>query len=156
MLHAGGAAIMTTLRLEPVPGGDPGLQQALSAADLPTVDLEEPGRLFFRAVSADGITVGYAGMETCDDAVLLRSMVILPTFRGMALGLSLSREILKTVKQGTAVFLVTTTATQFFEKLGFITIERGAVPSAVLGTRQLSGICPASASIMKLNTAATG
>lgn len=142
---------MTGIRLEPVPGSDPELKLALSASGLPTEDLEDAGRSFFRAVSADGGTVGYAGMEACGDNVLLRSLVILPEHRGKALGKTLTRETLKAVNVSSAVFLATTTAAPFFEKLGFIVVERGDVPPAVLATRQLSGICPASATIMKRN-----
>ncbi|MCD2185453.1 arsenic resistance N-acetyltransferase ArsN2 [Rhizobium sp. GN54] len=142
---------MTETRLEPVPGSDAGLKLALAISGLATEDLEDPGRSFFRAVSPDGITVGYAGIEMCGDAVLLRSMVILPEHRGKTLGRSLTTETLKTVKQSSAVFLATTTAAQFFENLGFDVVERADVPPAVLATRQLSGICPASATIMKLN-----
>lgn len=142
---------MSDIRCEPVPGSDPELKLALSASGLPTEDLEDIGRSFFRAVSSDGGTVGYAGIEACGDDVLLRSMVILPEHRGKALGKSLTREALKLVNVSSTVFLATTSAVPFFESLGFAVIERGDVPPAVLATRQLSGICPASATIMKLN-----
>jgi len=144
---------MSDIRLEPVPGSDPDLKLALSASGLPTEDLEDPGRSFFRAVSSDGGTVGYAGIEACGDAVLLRSMVILPDHRGKALGKSLTRETLKAVNVSSTVFLATTSAAPFFESLGFTVIERADVPPAVLATRQLSGICPASATIMQFNRA---
>ncbi|MDR6758616.1 N-acetylglutamate synthase-like GNAT family acetyltransferase [Mycoplana sp. BE70] len=142
---------MSDIRLEPVPGGDPELKLALSASGLPTEDLESPGRSFFRAVSSDGGTIGYAGIEACGDAVLLRSMVILPEHRGRSLGRSLVQATLKAIDGSTPVFLATTTAAPFFEGCGFIVVERGDVPPAVLATRQLSGICPASATIMKLS-----
>ncbi|MBD9375460.1 GNAT family N-acetyltransferase [Rhizobium sp. ARZ01] len=142
---------MSDIMLEPVSGSDPELKEALSASGLPTEDLEDAGRSFFRAVSFDGGTVGYAGIEACGNDVLLRSIVILPEQRGKVLGKSLTRETLKTVNVSSAVFLATTSAAPFFESLGFAVIERADVPPAVLATRQLSGICPASATIMKLN-----
>ena len=142
---------MSDIRLEPVPGSDVNLKLALSASGLPTEDLDDAGRSFFRAISSDGFGVGYAGIETLGDAVLLRSIVILPEHRGKALGRSLTRETLKVVEESSAVFLATTSAAPFFESLGFAVIERADVPPAVLATRQLSGICPASATIMKLN-----
>ena len=142
---------MSDIRLEPVPGSDQELKLALWASGLPTEDLEDAGRSFFRAVSSGGGTLGYAGIEACGDDVLLRSIVILPEHRGKALGRSLTRETLKAVNVSSAVFLATTSAAPFFETLGFAVIERGDVPPAVLATRQLSGICPASATIMKLN-----
>jgi N-acetylglutamate synthase-like GNAT family acetyltransferase len=51
---------------------------------------------------------------------------------------------------GSAVYLATTNAARFFEHLGFTAIGRDQVPQAILSTRQLSGLCPASATIMKL------
>ncbi|MBB3389707.1 N-acetylglutamate synthase-like GNAT family acetyltransferase [Rhizobium sp. BK275] len=142
---------MSDIRLDPVPGSDPELKLALSASGLPTEDLEDQGRSFFRAVSSCAGTVGYAGIEACGDDVLLRSLVILPEHRGKAFGKTLTMETLKTVNVSSAVFLATTTAAPFFENLGFVVVERGDVPPAVLATRQLSGICPASATIMKFN-----
>lgn len=142
---------MSDIRLEPVTGSDPELKLALSASGLPTEDLEDTGRSFFRAVSSDRGTVGYAGIEACGDDVLLRSIAILPEHRGKALGKSLTRETLKTVNVSSAVFLATTSAAPFFESLGFVVVKRADVPPAVLATRQLSGICPASATIMKLD-----
>ncbi|RAS02516.1 arsenic resistance N-acetyltransferase ArsN2 [Ensifer adhaerens] len=146
---------MSDIRLEPVTGSDPELKLALSASGLPTEDLEDAGRSFFRAVSSDRSTVGYAGIEACGEDVLLRSVVILPEHRGKALGKSLTRETLKAVDVSSAVFLATTSAAPFFQRLGFIVVERADVPPAVLATRQLSGICPASATIMKLDRAPT-
>ena len=142
---------MSDLRLEPVPGNDPELKLALSDSGLPTEDLGDAGRSFFRAVFSDGGTVGYAGIEACGDDVLLRSIVILPEHRGKAIGKSVTTETLKAVDLSSAVFLATTSAAPFFESLGFAVIERVNVPPAVLATRQLSGICSASATIMKLN-----
>lgn len=142
---------MSDIRLEPVPGSDTALKLALSVSGLPTEDLEDLGRSFFRAVLSDGLTVGYAGIETCGDAVLFRSMVILPEHRGGSLGSAVTVEMLKAIDPAAAVFLATMTAAPFFEKLGFVVIERGDVPPAVLATRQLSAICPASATIMKLS-----
>lgn len=146
---------MNDIRLEPVLGGDAGLKLALSASGLPTEDLEDAERSFYRAVTSDGDTVGYAGIEACGGDVLLRSIVILPEHRGKALGKALTKETLRSANVSSAVFLATTTAAPFFENLGFVVVQRSDVPAAVLATRQLSGICPASATIMKLDRPST-
>lgn len=146
---------MNDIRLEPVLGGDAGLKLALSASGLPTEDLEDAECSFFRAVTSDGSTVGYAGIEACGGDVLLRSIVILPEHRGKALGKALTKETLRSANVSSAVFLATTTAAPFFENLGFVVVQRSDVPAVVLATRQLSGICPASATIMKLDRPST-
>lgn len=140
-----------TIRLEPVDGDDPGLKAALIEAHLPTDDIRDEGRSFFKAVAEDGATVGYSGIEGCGDACLLRSLVVLTDHRGKGLGRILTRLTLDRVADAADIYLATTTASGFFEDLGFAAVDRSAVPDAVLSTRQLSGICPASATVMKLN-----
>ncbi|MGK9054226.1 arsenic resistance N-acetyltransferase ArsN2 [Neorhizobium petrolearium] len=138
-----------TILLETIEGSDPGLRKALAEAALPVEDLEEEGRSFFRAIGGDGKTLGYTGIEHCDDSVLLRSVVVLPEYRGRGFAKALVGETLKQAPETAAVFLATTTAAPLFERMGFVPVNRSSVPAAILSTRQLSGICPASATIMK-------
>ncbi|KQY16862.1 hypothetical protein ASE23_22665 [Rhizobium sp. Root73] len=141
---------MTSIKLEPVGGDDPGLKAALIEAHLPTDDIGEDGRSFYRAVTENGAIVGYSGIEDCGAACLLRSLVILPEYRRRELGRILVHMTIEQAGEASTVYLATTTASGFFEILGFSVVARPDVPAAVLSTRQLSGICPASATIMKL------
>lgn len=150
MLHTSGDAIMTSVRLESITGDLGDLTQALSLSGLPTEDIDEPGRTFFRAVESDGNTVGYSGVEQCGEDALLRSVVVLPDHRGKSLGKMIVVETLRAAPVAGNVYLATTTAAPFFSDLGFQVVDRLDVPDAILATRQLSGICPASATIMKL------
>lgn len=61
-----------------------GLAWFLDAASLPSADLANPGRLFFR-FEADSL-VGYGGLEGEGADRLLRSIVILADRGGMASG----------------------------------------------------------------------
>ncbi|NTF07988.1 GNAT family N-acetyltransferase [Agrobacterium rubi] len=146
---------MTAIRLEPVGGDDPELEATLIEAHLPTDDIRDDGRSFFRAVAEYGATVGYSGIEACGDAGLLRSLVVLPDHRGKGFGRILTRLTLDRAEGAVDIYLATTTASEFFKDLGFAVVDRSAVPGAVLSTRQLSGICPASATVMKLIRPAT-
>lgn len=141
---------MTSVRLESISGDHGDLTQALSLSGLPTEDIDEPGRTFFRAVGSDGNTVGYSGVEQCGEDALLRSVVVLPDHRGKSFGKVIVVETLRAAPVSGTVYLATTTAGPFFSDLGFQVVDRADVPDAVLSTRQLSGICPASATIMKL------
>ncbi|MCB5205301.1 arsenic resistance N-acetyltransferase ArsN2 [Neorhizobium sp. T786] len=141
---------MIVVKLEPVTASDIGLSAALSEADLPTEDIGDPGRSFFRGTDTSGSTVGYSGVEDCGNFALLRSVVVLPGHRGKALGKLLAEATLETISPGSQVYLATTSAAPFFAALGFVAVDRAEVPMAILSTRQLSGICPASAIIMKL------
>ena len=141
---------MTNVSLEKIAGDLNELTQALSNSDLPTEDVSEPGRTYFRAFGADDTTVGYSGIEQCGPDALLRSVVVLPDHRGKSLGKVIVAETLKAAPIVGTVYLATTSAAPFFADLGFERVQRADVPDAILATRQLSGICPASATIMKL------
>ncbi|QRI62502.1 GNAT family N-acetyltransferase [Shinella sp. PSBB067] len=141
---------MNTIRLEQVTGNDTDLKAALTDARLPTDDIEDDGRTFFKARSADGQIIGFSGVERCDGDYLLRSVVVYPDRRGTGLGEALVEVTVASLDPGAAVFLATTSAAQFFARLGFSEVQRDSVPAAVLATRQLSAICPSSATIMRL------
>ncbi|MGI2034077.1 arsenic resistance N-acetyltransferase ArsN2 [Rhizobium panacihumi] len=149
MLRAGGEAMLSEIAMREVAGSNARLREALRAADLPTDDIEDEGRAFFEAVSGDGQTIGYAGIEHCAADYLLRSVVVLPAHRGQGLGRAIVEATLQQVGSG-EVYLATTSAAQFFLTVGFLEVPRAQVPAAVLATRQLSSICPSSATIMKL------
>ncbi|WP_418135993.1 arsenic resistance N-acetyltransferase ArsN2 [Agrobacterium sp. El2ro-1b] len=141
--------MLSAIALHEVAGIDARLREALRAADLPTDDIEDDGRAFFEAVSGDGQTIGYAGLERCASDYLLRSVVVLTEHRGHGFGRALVEATLRDVVGD--VFLATTSAAPFFSTIGFSEVPRAEVPTAVLATRQLSSICPSSATIMKLN-----
>jgi len=141
---------MISVRLEKIAGDLSDLTEALSFSGLPTEDIAEPGRTFFRAFGADDTTVGYSGIEQCGPDALLRSVVVLPDHRGKSFGKVIVAETLKAAPIVGTVYLATTSAAPFFADLGFQKVDRAEVPNAVLATRQLSGICPVSATIMKL------
>ncbi|HEV7245960.1 MAG TPA: arsenic resistance N-acetyltransferase ArsN2 [Shinella sp.] len=140
-----------SFELVPVSGSDTDFKDTLVRAGLPTTDLGDDGRSFFRAVTSNGDTIGYSGLEACGGDVLLRSIVVLESFRGRGFGRALAEATVEKAGLDVGVFLATTSAAPLFERLGFALVDRRDVPAAVLSTRQLSGICPASATIMKLN-----
>ncbi len=141
---------MSALKIERVHGSNLDLKNALVAADLPTDDIEDEGRVFFRVVFDDDQTVGFAGLEACGGDQLLRSVVVLPDQRGKDVGHAAVSAVLAHVEPGRAVYLATTNASPFFERLGFIEVQRENLPAGVLATRQLSSLCPSSATIMRL------
>lgn len=131
-------------------------REVLEAEGLLVEDLEGPDRRYFSVVDEDGCAVGYSGLEHCDEKnALLRSVVVLPGFRSQGLGRQLVELTLAEVHPSADVYLATTNAANFFESVGFTLIRRDAAPKAILSTRQLSGLCPASAKIMKLSRPTT-
>lgn len=139
----------TGLQLEPVTGADAGLQDALQAARLPTDDLNESGRAFFRFAD-QGETVGFGGLEQYGEDALLRSVVVLPPQRGKGYGEAMTQRLLdQAAAEGVrTVYLLTESAAAFFEHLGFARVDRATAPSAILQTRQAASLCPASAALL--------
>lgn len=105
-----------------------GLARFLDAASLPSADLADPGRLFFR-IEADSL-VGYGGLEGEGPDRLLRSIVILADRRGHGLGRALVA-ILERQARNLGVerlHLLTKTAAPFFRAIGYADADRGAAP----------------------------
>jgi amino-acid N-acetyltransferase len=94
--------------------------------------------------------VGTAGLELYADGALLRSVAVDPGCQGKQLGHQLTDAALHvaTTAGANAVFLLTTTAAQFFPKFGFEPIGREQVPLSVRASVEFQAACPASAIVM--------
>jgi amino-acid N-acetyltransferase len=125
------------------------LVQLLSSLQLPTEDL--PASLAsFLVVRGEGGLVASGGLEYHSPFALLRSLAVIPSLQGKGIGQALALRLLGNAwQQGiSSVYLLTTTASCFFEKLGFDRVERTQVPEPVRQTSQFGSTCPASATVM--------
>jgi arsenate reductase len=138
------------LRDEPTSGDDADLRAALSDAQLPVDDLCEPGRRLFRYRTLEDTTVGFGGYELYGSNALLRLIVVLPAARSARVGRNLVPLLMRRAFDAGArrAFVLTTTAKEFFERLGFEPISRESAPATVLATRQAVGLCPATAPLL--------
>ncbi|MDR3374043.1 MAG: arsenic resistance N-acetyltransferase ArsN2 [Ancalomicrobiaceae bacterium] len=138
------------LRDVEIASDDPGLAEMLAAAQLPTGDLAEPGRTFFAYRTLSGALVGYAGYELYGADVLLRSLVVPAEVRGTGIGKAIVARLCRRAFDAGArrAWLMTTTAADFFEAIGFKRVERSGAPEAILDTRQAKDLCPASAVVL--------
>lgn len=137
------------MKLEPASSADTQFLEALTAAGLPTDDLAESGNRFF-ALHEDGQVVGYGGYQMCEQSALLRSVVVLPGHRGKGYGNAGTELILAEASGAGAkrAYLLTTDAADYFQRAGFLLVDRAEVPTAVLATRQASALCPSTATIL--------
>jgi amino-acid N-acetyltransferase len=96
--------------------------------------------------------VGAAGVERHDEAGLLRSVAVAAAARGGGLGAGLVRECIARARERslTSLWLLTTTAPGFFERIGFTRSDRGEAPAAVRDSEEFLHVCPASAVCMSL------
>jgi len=123
----------------------------LLEAGLPTEGLEDQfGPAYAVAVDGDRV-IGAAGVERYGDSGLLRSLVTAPERRGEGIGLALSRDRLSwAAKEGIGnVYLLTTTAADWFPRLGFARVARRDLPAEIQGSREASGVCPSTAVAMR-------
>jgi N-acetylglutamate synthase-like GNAT family acetyltransferase len=141
------------MKLTPHPlraGERDALMAALAKANLPTADVEAPGRLFWRFETQDEVPVGFGGLEPYGDDTLLRSLVTLPPVRGRGLGSAIvaALEFEARLHGCRNLWLITTTAADFFERLGYARCERAVVPAAIRETTEFAELCPASADVL--------
>jgi amino-acid N-acetyltransferase len=106
----------------------------------------------------DGRIVGSAALEIYSGAALLRSVAVDPALQRHGLGHELTEAALRLARElGVAdVYLLTTTAAEFFPKFGFAEIARDEVPSAVKASREFTAACPSSAIVMRMITSDHG
>lgn len=137
------------MRTEPINADASDLKAALEAAQLPTEDLADGGRVFFRFADK-GRVIGYGGYEVYGKEALLRSVVVSPEARGHGYGRKVTEAVLDAARSAGAhdAYLLTTTAEGFFEHAGFHRIERSEAPASILSTKQATTIC-SSATLLK-------
>ncbi len=99
--------------------------------------------------------VGVAGLERHGDAGVLRSVAVAGPERGTGLGVALTAERLAGARaRGIAViYLLTTTAADFYRRFGFAPTARAEVPPAVAASREFASVCPAAAACLALDLA---
>lgn len=144
---------MPTGELRPTESRDRAYVESLLAEnDLPTADLDAAYSSLFVYQSADGERVGVGGLQTEDDAGLLRSVAVEESARGAGYGTAICERLIGRARAADleAVFLLTTTAAEFFADLGFEETDRSLVPERITATTEFSHLCPASATCMKL------
>lgn len=135
--------------LHPVAATDPAFLDALRAADLPTEDLGRAGQRVFALVDADG-PCAWGAWEGEGPDRLLRSVVVAPSKRGRGLGRTLVRALERAGADDGArrFWLLTTTAADVFEALGYRRVARAEAPAEILAHPQFVGLCPASAACL--------
>jgi amino-acid N-acetyltransferase len=94
--------------------------------------------------------VGSAALEMYGESALLRSVAVEPTLRGQQLGTRLTEAAFALARSRGVrrIYLLTTTAGDFFPRFGFRRITRADVDPAVQRSVEFTSACPASALVM--------
>jgi amino-acid N-acetyltransferase len=126
------------------------VEQLLAANDLPRDGVRENFADFLVAEDR-GTIVGAIGLEKFDSAALLRSAVVSTDRRGAGLGHRLVERILARAEEAgiDEIYLLTTTAQDYFPRFGFTRGARDRVPDAVKLSAEFRGACPETAVVME-------
>jgi arsenate reductase len=127
-------------------------RRLLADCELGVEGLESQFPEGYAVVDSGGELVGVAGIEIYAEDGLVRSVAVAPEHRGTGQGALLVRNRLEwAVKHRLrAVYLLTTTAADFFAHMAFWPVERESVPEGIRASEEYSRVCPASATVMWL------
>lgn len=126
------------------------VETLLERNGLPSQDVRSKSVEFYLGI-ADGESVGIVGLETDESDGLLRSLVVERSARGNGFGTALCErvEARAAANDVERLYLLTTTAADFFAGRGYVEIERDAVPDPIRETREFTDLCPATATCLK-------
>ncbi len=128
------------------------VRSLLEAAHLPTDGIEEQFGPAYAVAEANGAVVGVEGVEHYGDAGLLRSAAVAEAWQGRGVGARLTQDRLAYARAAglKEVWLLTTTAADYFPRYGFEKAEREKAPAQMQASREFAEACPASAVAMRL------
>jgi amino-acid N-acetyltransferase len=143
------AAPSITLRRATPPDVDR-IVSLLDANDLPHSDVRANPECFFVARSGSEV-VGVGGVEVYGPAGLLRSVAVAEPVRGQGYGTAVCDELERhALDDGVDVlYLLTTTASEFFRARGYEEVPRAEAPASIRETTEFADLCPASATCMR-------
>jgi len=123
----------------------------LHAANLPTDDITDGLLHNFWGYVTEGKIVGIVGLEPFSGTGLLRSLTVDPAHRGCGLGKRLVRhaEQMASEMNMRELYLLTDSAQEFFENLGYTRVERVHAPAEIRRSREFAELCPSSSLLMK-------
>jgi protein-tyrosine-phosphatase/N-acetylglutamate synthase-like GNAT family acetyltransferase len=137
--------------LAPATRDDLDAVRALAArGELPVEGLEDQFPDAYVVARRGDAIVGTAGLELHGNAGVLRSVVVAPEVRGSGLGVALTANRVATARAHRDVYLLTTTAADFYARFGFRPAPRAEVPEAVARCPEFASICPSSAACLRL------
>ena len=122
----------------------------LARAELPQQDVAERWGHSFVVREDDGRVVAMAGLEVHGAYGLLRSVAVEPDYRRQGLAAALVDAAMERARllELHAVYLLTTTARDYFTRHGFALCPRETAPPAIRGSWEFQSGCPQTAVLM--------
>jgi arsenite methyltransferase len=148
-----GEVVMAVGSVRPARGEDLAeLTGLLRAAQLPVEGVADQLEDGFVVLEENGVLIGAAGLEVYGGYGLLRSVAVAESARGRGVGDALVRDRIEWARARglRAVYLLTTTAREYFAARGFTQVERDIVPSSIQRSSEFSELCSSTAIVMTL------
>ena len=122
----------------------------LESAGLPVADLTDAHMQHFFYCGPASAPTGVVGIELHGEDALLRSLVVLPERRATGLGAALisHAEAHARLRGARSIFLLTTTAEEYFRRRGYRSLPRAEATPGIRNTREFADICPATSAFM--------
>jgi len=139
------------MRIEPARRSDlAGIRWLLEYDGLPSSDLDDSAVESFLVCRDEKGVVAAVGLELVGRVALLRSLVVDREMRGQGLGgkLVAAAEALASRSEVESIYLLTTTAEEFFRTRGYRIVARAEAPAEIQRTTQFSALCPSTAVLM--------
>jgi N-acetylglutamate synthase-like GNAT family acetyltransferase len=122
----------------------------LEEADLPIDGVDDAAS--FLVARENEQLVGCIGLEAYEDVGLLRSLVVRPETRGAGVGKHLVERLVEDARARgmSALYLLTTTADEYFPRFGFEPVARDDADARLRASAEFRGACPDSAVCMRI------
>ncbi len=140
------------LHAEPARPHDlPGALDLLGRAELTQQDVAERWGHYFVVREDDGRVVGVAGLEIHGEDGLLRGVAVDEDYRGQGLAASLVEAAMERARKVNlrSIYLLTTSARDYFARHGFAECPRDEAPAAIRESWEFRSGCPSTAAFMK-------
>lgn len=141
-----------TLRAEPARPHDlRGALELLGRSELTARDVSEGWGHYFVVREDDGRVIGVAGLELHGEDGLLRSVAVDADYRGQGLATALVAAVVERAQRVglRSVYLLTTSARDYFARRGFSDCARAAAPAAIRESWEFKSGCPSTAALMR-------
>lgn len=140
-----------TTAIGPASGGDvDAIKLVLAAALLPSRDLVGPPGQRLILATEGGRVLGCAGLQLSGQDALVRSMAVRWTRRNAGLGTRLHGRLLhEAVLAGVrTLYVVTTTAEEFFGRQGYRRVTAAEVPAGLRASEEFTAFAPGGGTVM--------
>lgn len=147
---------INTMNVEPIQFTEE-VESLLVSENLPVSDLSASYNTKLFGIKVDNQIVGVVGLEQEETIGLLRSLAVISNMRNKGYGKQLINHAETWASENgiSRLYLLTTTATKYFLRIGFKKISRNNAPSFIINTPQFSNLCPSSAEFMCKNISLT-